>query len=259
MSLLTKGKKSLLIALACGGSLLAGCQTIRGPQSFTVFAQNRGWVVEQVTAVGQTPYCVASRRTGALDLTFIATPTSTGVALARIGAQIPPGAILDFNVAFDNGPVRGLKSRSSDGLLIAPLGEQDVGTVLGRFSAASTTTITVPALSVRKRYDLEGSAWAINKLSECARGVPARLPRQSAPTTRPADTDKPSKAGKPSTQPDSIAAPQSAPPASSAPSTPAPTAAPTPTAPATPAPTSAPARSGGIDLDMDLKQAVDLD
>lgn len=250
MNLLTRGRKNLLIALACGAPLLAGCQTVRGPQSVAVFAQNRGWVVEHVSAFGQTPYCVASRRTGAPDLAFIATPTNTGVALARIGALIPAGAILDFNVAFDNGSVRGLKSRSSDGLLIAPLGEQDVGTVLGRFSAASTTTISVPAVNVRKRYDLEGSAWAISKLSECARGVPARLPRQSAPV-RPAPA-------KPSTQPDSIAAPQIVDPVPASPSPSAPVSAPAPVAAPAPS-TAAPARSGGIDLDMDLKQAVDLD
>jgi hypothetical protein len=246
MNLLTRGRKSLLVALACGAPLLAGCQTVRGPQSVAVFAQNRGWVVEHVSAVGQTPYCIAARRAGAPELAFIATPTNTGVALTRIGTPIAVGAVLDFNVVFDNGSVRGLKSRSSDGFLLAPLGEQDIGIVLGRFSAASTATISVPALNVRKRYDLEGSAWAINKLSECARGVPARLPRQSAPV-RPAPA-------KPSTQPDSIAAPQNLDPTPSAPSSSAPVSVPAPVA----AP-AAPARSGGIDLDMDLKQAVDLD
>lgn len=242
VQLSSAAKRNLALFTLCVGPLaLTGCQTsMNGAAPTATFAQNRGWVVERVAPANDTPYCVAYRPSGLQDLTFVATPRNTGVALSRVGVAMQSGAVYDFNVSFDGGQTRGLKSKPGGGMLVAPLGERDVGRLLSRFASASSAMVSVPALGVRKRYDLDGSTWAISKLSECAHGAPARFPKAATPT-------KPTAPSKSTTPTDLDAAPADAPTPSQAP-------APASAAPAAPAPT-----TGGVDLDMDIKQGVDLD
>lgn len=234
-------RNAALIAI-CAGPLLAGCQTAMNGQAVaTSFAQNRGWVVERVAPLNDAPYCVAYRPSGAQDLTFLATTRNTGVALSRVGMMMQSGAVYDFNVAFDGGQTRGLKSKPGGGMLVAPLGDRDIGKHLSRFATAGSVALSVPGLGVRKRYDLDGSTWAISKLSECVHGAPARFPKSAAAPAKPSPQPRPGVA-------------LDAPPTVEAPAT-----------PTVPAPTPAPASSvpapssGGADLDMDIKQGVDLD
>lgn len=238
MQLSSAAKRNIALITLCAGPLvLTGCQTsMNGAAPTAVFAQSRGWTVERVAPANDTPYCVAYRPTGLQDLTFVATPRNTGVALSRVGVAMQSGAVYDFNVSFDGGPNRGLRAKPGGGMLVAPLGEQDVGRLLSRFANASSATLTVPGLGVRKRYDLDGSTWAISKLSECAHGVPARLPKSAATPTKPA---APSKTTAPV---DLDAAPAAA-----------------PTSPQVPAQAPVAPTTGGVDLDMDIKQGVNLD
>lgn len=234
------GRTAFALSLACAGVLLAGCQTTgpRGPAAHqaatlppVVVAQSRGWLVERYVATGPggIPYCVASHQSAGPDVAFVATSTSTGV-IVKVGTPLVQGAVYDLTVAFDGGSARSLRGKPMGPLMLtAVLGGPDVGGVLSRFASASSIAVTVPNIGLRSRFDLDGSTWAINKLSECMHGVPARIKAPVKPTERPSASPAPTapSAGKPSEKPagDLIA----------------------------------PAKPSSDAVDLDLQQPVDLD
>lgn len=259
MPISTAGRAGILLALACGLPLLASCQTARGPVypgafvPSAIFAQQRGWLVERYTPTnpGAVPYCVASKQSPAQELAFIATRSNTGLSMNKTGVPVMAGATYPIEIVFDSGKIHHVQARPAGfGMLIAPLGGPDVGAVLSRFASADTVALGVPGLGIRKLYELDGSSWAIGKLSECI-GAPSR-PKQ-APNHTPNHGPGPS-------QPAAPSAPGKAPSAGPAPQL-------EPIAPATPAPAYSPApapaqsapASGGIDLDMQIDQPIDLD
>lgn len=257
MPISTAGRAGILLALACSLPLLASCQTVRRPYPETyvpsaIYAQQRGWLVERYTPTnpGALPYCVASKQSPAQELAFMATRTNTGLAMNKTGVPVMAGATYPIEIVFDSGKVHHVQAKPGGiGMLIAPLGGPDVGAVLSRFASAGTVALAVPGLGIRKLYDLDGSSWAIGKLSECI-GAPSR-PKHAPKPVPPAG---PSTSGK---EPPVAPAPQLE---TIAPETPAPaySPAPPPSQSPTPAPAPAPA-SGGIDLDMQIDQPIDLD
>ncbi|WP_434622585.1 hypothetical protein [Azospirillum sp. B2RO_4] len=254
MPISAAGRAGILLALACSLPLLASCQTSRGPVypgafvPTAIYAQQRGWLIERYTPTnpGAVPYCVASKQSPAQELAFIATRSNTGLSMNKTGVPVTAGATYPIEIVFDSGKVHHVQARPGGfGMLIAPLGGPDVGTVLSRFASADTVALAVPGLGIRKLYELDGSSWAIGKLSECI-GAPSR-PKHA--TSKPAPGPAPGKA------PPAGPAPQLEPIAPEPPApgyNPAPAPTPAPSAPAAPA-------SGGIDLDMQIDQPIDLD
>ncbi|MFS2013402.1 hypothetical protein ACCD06_26650 [Azospirillum sp. CT11-132] len=259
MPISTAGRAGILLALACSLPLLASCQTVRRPYPeiyvpSAIYAQQRGWLVERYTPTnpGAVPYCVASKQSPAQELAFIATRTNTGLSMNKTGVPVMATATYPIEIVFDSGNVHHVQAKPGGfGMLIAPLGGPEVGAVLSRFASAGTVALAVPGLGIRKLYDLDGSSWAIGKLSECI-GAPSRT--KHAPT-KPApgsvQSGGPSPSGK---APSAGPAPQLE---TIAPETPASAYSPAPAPAQSPAP-AAPA-SGGIDLDMQIDQPIDLD
>lgn len=262
MPISTAGRAGILLALACSLPLLASCQTGRGPvypSNFVptaIYAQQRGWLVERYTPTnpGAVPYCVASKQSPAQELAFIATRSNTGLAMNKTGVPVMAGAAYPIEVVFDSGNIHHVQARPGGfGMLIAPLGGPDVGSVLSRFASADTVSLAVPGLGIRKLYELDGSSWAIGKLAECI-GAPSRPKHAPKPTPGPAQPG-PSAPGK---APSAGPAPQLEP---IAPQTPAPAYSPAPAPAQSVPPAPAAPASGGIDLDLDMQidQPIDLD
>ncbi len=252
------GRSGTLVVLACSLPLLVGCQTgPRGPVTQSsvipsaIYAQQRGWLVERYLPTGPNAvsYCVASRQAPSQELAFIATRSNTGIAMNKTGVPLMPGRTYQIEVVFDSGSIHQVQAKPGGiGMLVASIGGPDVGAVLSRFASADTLALAVPALGIRKLYDLEGSSWAIGKLSECI-GVPPR----AKPAPRPAQPGPSSTTGK---VPSAAAKPSEGASPSPLSETPAPVNSVLPA----PVPKSVPpSPSGGIDLDMELHQPVDLD